>query len=124
MPATPSAADFKARYAVFAAVVDNTVTAVIADAVLLCGANWSDADFKAAVLALTAHMLHEEGALGNGRPNAGAVTRKKAGDVELEYDVTSARLRGDDGATFGGTPYGRTYLAIRRRYIGGAVLVA
>lgn len=122
---TPTAADFKARHPRFAAVADATADAVIADAVLHCGDDWSAADFRAGALSLAAHMMLEEGALSAGAPsqNAGAVVRKKAGDLELEFADTAARLRGDDGATWGSTVYGRAYLAIRRRYVGAAALV-
>lgn len=123
---TPTAAEFKARYPKFAGVADALVDAVIAESVLHCGADWLADDFRAAALSLSAHVLLEEGALSSAPPSAaaGGVVRQKAGDVEIQFDVTAARIKGDDGATYGGSPYGRAFLAIRRRYAGAAVLVA
>lgn len=125
MHPTPVAADFKARYPKFSAAADNTVDLVLADAVLHCGHDWCAEDFRAAALALTAHTLLEEGALSTGAPSnaPGAAVRKKAGEVEIQFDVAAARFSGDDGATYGSTAFGRAFLAIRRRYAGAAVLV-
>ena len=125
MHPTPTAPDFKARYTKFSTVPDSTADLVLADAVLHCGQDWAAADFRAAALALAAHTLLEEGALSAGPPStaAGAKVRQKAGEVEIEYDVTAARLHGADGATYGSTAFGRSFLAIRRRYAGAAVLV-
>lgn len=126
---TPTAAEFKARHTRFAPVLDATATAMLEEASRSAGQSWDANDFRDAVMNLAAHLMIEEGAIDagtgdTGGPNTtGPVQKLKAGDVEVTFDVVAARLSGDDGTTYGSTVYGRRFLAIRRRYTAGAVLV-
>jgi hypothetical protein len=132
--ATPSAAEFKARYPEFSAVADASVTAVITDAEGEAGATWIEADRRPAVMALSAHWLATQGFLhaqagagGVAVPVAGPLRSSKVGDVEESYGVAAKAGGGaskDASASdLDATPYGQRFMALRRRSFPSALVV-
>jgi hypothetical protein len=133
--ATPSAADFKARYPEFTAVPDVTVTAVIADAEGEVGATWIDQDRRPAVLALSAHWLAgqgyqhaQNGEGGSAVPVAGPLRSSKVGDVDESYGAAGkapGAPGGKDAAAsdLSATAYGQRFMALRRRSFPSAMVV-
>lgn len=117
----PTAAEFKARHARFAAVVDATCDAYLAEAGTSVDATvWAAADYAPGVMYLAAHQMEVEGArapTGNPIGIAGAVKKRKAGAVEIEYAVAASTGTGIDDA-YAATTYGRKYLELAARNAG------
>lgn len=111
MPYTaPTAAQIKARYPAFADVDDALIDAVIVDASRNVDETWCEADYQPAIMALTAHMLVEEGATGRDVEFAGAITSSKLGDAQDSYSgLTPSQMSGE----FNSTSYGRKFMQLR-----------
>lgn len=127
--ALPTAAEFKARHPRFAAVLDATVNLYIAEAGRTVDETvWAASDYADGVMYLAAHLMEMEGArtpTGNPAGTAGAVKRKKAGQVEIEYHAPQ-QMSGRSGRLYETTIYGQRYmeLAARNGGVGGpAVMV-
>lgn len=116
----PSAAEFKARHATFAAVSDGTVTAMLAEASRSVSTCWSEADYGDAIMYLAAHMIAEEQSAGGptAASKAGPIKRVKADTVEIEYMGGAP-----SDAALSGTVYGRRFLALRKRNVPGVLVV-
>lgn len=127
MPYTPpTAATFKVRYPEFAAVPDATVTAILGEAALEVGPSWIEDDRAPAQMALTAHLLVMQGALGglitsadgSSVQTSGPVSRVKVGDVETTFSSPSGSSGGSEGGSqseYALTAYGRRFLRYLRR---------
>lgn len=125
----PTAAEFKARHARFAAVDDGTVDLYLAEAGRTVDADlWAVDDYADGVMYLAAHLMLEEGALdptGAAPGTSGRIKRTKAGEVEVEFQAQASGGSGRYDALYGGSIYGRRYLelAARNGYGGPTVLV-
>jgi hypothetical protein len=117
----PAAIDLKTRYPEFASVADSTVNAVLEEAVGEVGDTWIEKDRTPAVLALTAHLLSQSGmpgapGAGGGRAAvAGAIKRRKVGDVETEFAGIGDSRSTSPLARYRTTAYGLRYLELMRR---------
>lgn len=118
MVATPSAAEFKARYPEFTGVSDDIVTALVAEASPMVDDDWVETDQKPAIMAFTAHLLSLEGyparaANAQAPLPAGAgreVIMRKVGDVTTQYAQTGSTGRGSGLlSSLGLTVYGRRF---------------
>lgn len=106
----PTAAEFKARYPAFTDVDDALIDAVIAEAARNVDESWCEADYQPAIMALTAHMLIEEGALGRNVEAAGPITSSKLGDAQDSYGgLSTSQASGE----YSSTSYGRKYMQLR-----------
>lgn len=120
--ATPTTAEIKARYPALASIPDATVNAAIADAVpWFDEARWG-AFYSQGFAAFVAHMLVQDQAAAKGQAGAsGPVSKKKVGDVEVDYSTPTAAKAQD--ALFMTTVYGQRYLQLRRMVGTGAIAV-
>lgn len=117
-----TAAEFKAEYPEFDGVSDDLISRRLASAVFSVGEDWDDVD--TATFALAAHNLASEGypakADASYSVTTGAVQRKKVGEVEVTYGGNAAASGGGaSGSDYAATAYGRTYLMILKRNVGG-----
>lgn len=129
----PTPADLKTRYPEFDGVPDARVQAFIEEAGPGAGESWFEADRTPGILALAAHGMAMEGEPGRSAdPGAPVdpmlmgipVERRTVGDVTTVWQGGSATNRGgsaqsEDGRSFAKTPYGRRYLELLRRNVGG-----
>ena len=69
---------------------------------------------------LAAHFLSLAKQAGEGVGGSGPVEMEKVGDVQTKYGVNSF----SDASRYDETPYGRTYVTIRRGCIGAFMTVA
>lgn len=115
----PTATQLKTRFPEFADVADATVDAVIADASRFVDESWFELDYQPAIIALAAHFLTTEGALGGRTDVSGAITSEKLGDASWTY----ATPTGSASSEFSGTAYGRTFIRIQRVNVPGVVLL-
>lgn len=121
MPYTvPTASDLKARYPAFAEVSSPLIELVIADAARNVDQSWIEGDYQPAIMALSAHMLIEEGATGRSTEAAGAITSSKLGDAQDSYaGLTSAQSAGE----YSSTSYGRKFMQLRAQNCQGVQLL-
>lgn len=123
----PTVAQFKARFRELADTPDVTLQMFLDEADGEVGATWADKDRATAVLYLAAHLLTSQGAAGassggGGAASAGAIKRRKVGDVETEYFGPSDTVSTGSGKGFQATAYGkRFYDLLRRNFPGVAV---
>jgi hypothetical protein len=133
--ATPTPAEFKARYPEFAAVPDASVTAVIAEAEGEVGVTWIETDRRPAIMALSAHWLTvqgfahaQSGAGGVAVPVSGPLRSSRVGDVEESYGMPARASSGDGKSAsalsdLDATSYGQRYLSLRRRSFPGVMVL-
>jgi len=119
----PSAAEFKERHPAFASVADATVNAMLGEASRSVSTCWAEGDYQPAIMYLAAHLIAEEQS--GGGPTAaskqGAIRRVKADTVEIEY---AGRMSwGQIDAIYGGTVYGRRFVALMQRNSPGVAVV-
>lgn len=117
----PTVEEFKTRFPEFATVANETVQAVLDEAVGDVGPSWIERDRTPGVLHLAAHLLAVSGsgglgAGGGGAAVTGAIKRRTVGDTTTEFTGISG------GASTGGqldyyrsTSYGVRYLSLMRR---------
>jgi hypothetical protein len=111
MPYTiPTSAQFKARYPAFVAVDDALMDLVIIDAARNVDEGWEELDYQPAILALTAHLLVEDGATGRNVESAGVVTSSKLGDAQDNYSGLSGFMMNGE---YSSTSYGRNFMQLR-----------
>lgn len=116
----PTAAEFKARYPAFNEVSDSLIDLVIIDAARNVDTTWCEADYQPAILALTAHLLVEDGVTGRDINFAGAITSSKLGDAQDTYSgLTASQMVGE----FNSTTYGRKFMQLRAVNVQGVVLL-
>lgn len=126
----PTAADLKARYAEFANVPTETVSAVIEDAQRSVSTSWLERDYAPAIMLLTAHMLVTEGAVERADPNGNGGSMMTTSGPLKSYTVDGVRVEhAGTGAGAGSAPgdlsglsateYGKRFLALRRANFGG-----
>ncbi|MFY0735621.1 DUF4054 domain-containing protein [Aurantimonas sp. NFXS3] len=129
----PTAAALKARYAEFANVPTETVSAVIEDAQRSVSTSWLERDYAPAIMLLTAHMLVTEGAVERANPDGdgassmtttGAVKSYRVGEVQVSYAGTGegAGAASGDLSGLSATEYGKRFLALRRANFGGPMV--
>lgn len=112
--AIPTAADLKARFPAFAAVVDPIVTSAIAEAQTRVDTTWTDQDGPLAIMLYAAHVMTLDG-LGAGAEaemaKAGALgfQTMRSGALTLER---KADVPGADRSILNETMYGRRFLAL------------
>lgn len=125
----PTAAEFKARFPEFSAVGDDLITLVIAESEPSVGETWLDTDRRPAVMYLTAHKLFLQG---QGPASGGAwsivsgpMTRRKVGDVEVQYAGTggAAGIGSGSASEFARTIYGVEYWRLLRRNFSGTFAI-
>lgn len=120
---TPTAEEIKARFPEFAAVGDALITLVIAESEPSAGESWLERDRKPAVMFLTAHKLSvmEQGVGGSGTASTGPMTRRKVGDIEVQYG--GAGGNGADNDAYASTSYGQEFRKLLRRNFQGTAVV-
>lgn len=128
MPYTkPTTEQFKARFPQLVSTPDATVQVFLDEADGEVGETWTEKDRALAVLYLAAHLLVSQGASGaspggGGAAPAGAIKRRKVGDVETEYFGTDATATITISST-ASTPYGKRYLELMRKNFPAVVVV-
>jgi hypothetical protein len=117
----PTPAEFKARYPEFDALVNARIEGVLDEVVLDVGEDWPEEFRKPAMMALTGHLLAQEGALRSdqtaGGSTASQVVSVKVGDVSTNFADVST---GDGSASgiYETTAYGRRFLDLKRLAFG------
>jgi hypothetical protein len=107
----PTAANLKAKYPAFAAVIDGTITPWLTEAAAEC-ATFIEADRARAEMAYAAHRMTELG-IGATAVPAG-VTSFKSGTFSATVSDSIAGATGFDA-----TVYGREFKLLRRRSFAG-----
>lgn len=110
MATAPTIADFRTRYPAFAAVADATVEYWLDEGFAEVSA-WRDADQPRGALAYAAHKLAEGGAAAT---VAQGVTGFKSGTFSAQVSEQAANRTG-----FHATLYGREFLQLAKRNVGG-----
>lgn len=128
---------FKARYPEFSDVSDDVIAMVMVEASPTVGDDWEEVDKVPALMALTAHLLSQQGypqrlSTNDGKNGGGfnpntltnAVTRRKVGDVEVQFG--SSTMAGSGTSNGGNSPfeiemnqtvYGQAFLRFMRRNV-------
>jgi len=90
----------------------SAVSLVLADAVLMVSDTIYGKFEERAQRYLAAHLLTliSNASSGSGGSAAGAVSRERVGEVEIEYAVSG----GSCGSVYSSTSYGRTFMDIKR----------
>lgn len=117
--ATPTASELKARYPEFASVSDTLVNFAISDAGRFVDTGWIEADYQRAIIALAAHLLVQDGALGGSTVVSGNITSEKLGDASVNYGAAVGSANNE----YGTTSYGRTFLRIQRVNVPSVMLL-
>jgi hypothetical protein len=112
----PSPAEFKARYPEFDGLINTRVQSVLDEVALDVGDDWPEVFRFPAMLALTGHLLAQEGAL-RGNQTAGAsvesaVTSVSVGDVKTSFSGSGATASGATSA-YASTAYGRRFIELK-----------
>lgn len=121
MPYTlPTANELQARYPAFATTADGTVDTAIAEAARFVDESWFEDDYQPAIMALAAHNMTMEGALGGTVQNGGAITSEKLGDASTSYGnaISDSKTVSD----WSQTVFGRKFLLLLRVNQGGAAV--
>lgn len=111
----PTPATFKLRYPEFAGISDASVQLVLDEAIASVGETWLEKDRARAQMLLAAHTLSlmpSINAVAGGTINAGAVKRRKVGDVETEFVGSVGNSTTHAG--FGASTYGQEYYRLLR----------
>lgn len=111
----PTPASFKLRYPEFASVDDALVQLVLDEAIADVGETWLEKDRARAQMLLAAHnlsLMPAANAVAGGTVNAGAVKRRKVGDVETEFAGSGGSSTTHAG--FGASTYGQEYYRLMR----------
>lgn len=116
---TPTASELKARYPEFASVSDTLVNFAISDAGRFVDTGWFEADYQRAIMALAAHILVQDGALGGSTVVSGNITSEKLGDASVSYGAAV----GAGNSEYGTTSYGRYFLKIQRVNVPAVVIL-
>jgi len=121
----PTIVDLANRFPEFDSVSDGTLQAVLDEAVGEVGPTWLERDRTPAVLHLAAHLLAvsghgvaSAGGAGAGLSSTPSVKRRKVGDVEVEYNTSSAHPASTETgplAQYYATPYGVRYVQLMRK---------
>lgn len=117
MSYTPATSEtLKVRYPAFASVSDDTIDEWLAEGVTEC-ATWPD-DYRArGEMAYAAGMMADMGVL-TGTAMPAGVTSFKSADFSATLSESVVARTG-----FKASPYGREFIALRRRLFGGPRLV-
>lgn len=125
----PTLQQFRARFGEFGTVLDETVEAVMADALASVSTAWVEADYPRAIMLLTAHLLLAEGHIDRAAgkkstvTTTGVVTSKQVGDVRVTYSGPGGGSGGKvDPNGYGSTEYGRRFLALKRANFAGPMV--
>lgn len=126
----PTAADFKARFPEFVPLPDGFVESVIAESAAGVTTRWREADYRPAIMLLTAHTLLAEGAVDraagktSSMTTSGPITQKRVGEVSVSYAGAGngsggSSISADDRST---TEYGRRFLRLQRANFAGPMV--
>lgn len=121
MPYTlPTANELQTRYPAFATTADGTIDIAIAEAARFVDESWFEDDYQPAIMALAAHNLTMEGALGGTVQNGGVITSEKLGDASTSYGnaISDSKTVSD----WSQTTFGRKFLLLLRVNQGGATV--
>jgi hypothetical protein len=128
----PTAAQFKARFPIFANVTKEVIDAVIVEAMGSVDQSWIEPDQVVALFYLVAHLLVREGHLAASVGAQGAVitrgpvTSVRVGDVSTTYATASSESGGSLGTGSDwllSTEYGRRFWALRQRSFPAVLVV-
>ena len=126
----PSAADFKARFPAFDAVVSAVADEAIAEAGLYVDHTWiSEADYRLGLMLMAAHTLtldgHGTGAEAEmARAGTLGFTTMKSADLTLTRQGSRSDKQGDGaGDPFALTTYGVRFVQLRQRNVPGVLSV-
>jgi hypothetical protein len=118
----PLPAELQARYPEFAGVSSPRIQIVLDETVLDVGENWPDEFRRPAMLALTAHLLAQEGVLRNnatsGASTEGQVTSVSVGDVSTSFADLSKMGSPASMSSYETTAYGKRFLDLKRLAFG------
>jgi hypothetical protein len=123
MPYTvPTVDQFQTRFPIFADADTELVQMILDEAAGSVDKSWIERDYQPAIMYLAAHLLatdnSEEGDSVNiGGANAGAIASETFGAISVSYQNSASNVAGSSSLTdlYGGTVYGRRFLALLRR---------
>jgi hypothetical protein len=122
MPA-PTLDEFRIRFPEFVDQSDELIEALIVEAQLTVDINtWYEPDYKPAVMYLTAHLLSMSiDQMGAGGGSVGDIASESFGPISISY----VQRQSADGSfsVYSKTGYGQQFETIRRRNIGGPLVV-
>jgi hypothetical protein len=115
----PSADDFVARFPVFSDKEPAQVQAVLDEALGQVDQTWREADYRPAVMYLTAHLIaidnsQEDDLINVGNTGPGDVVSESFGGLSVSYQRNSRPATSELTQEYGQTSYGRRYLALLR----------
>lgn len=121
---TPTAAAFKVRYPKFAAVADETIDAMLAEAAATAvDTTWIEATYQPAIMAYAGHEMVGEGLGTDVDAQLGGFKRLKVGPLELERDTGRSGSTSSLQDYYATTVYGRQYWRLLRANKGGPRVV-
>lgn len=125
---SPSATEVKTRFPEFVDVSDARVDAFVAEAARRVDSSWIEDDASVAMTYLAAHMMAAEGLLRGAGLAAigdvsGPITSESLGDASVSYGSWGGGDVSAFEAELRSTPYGRLYDNLRRRNVGGPVII-
>lgn len=126
--------DFRKRFPIFEETEDDTISALIEEATGQIDTSWRSADYRPAIMYLTAHLTAtdnsadtdavEIGAAGS----SGAIASESFGGMSISYasgggaSSQSGSLSSND--QYGTTEYGRRYLALLRKNVPAVLAIS
>lgn len=122
MPYTaPTAQDLRAKFPTFAGIDDAVIAAALADAARVVDEGWAEDDFKTARLLYAAHTLTLDGY----GASADVAAYQAAGVRSLSSGQLSVSFAdaGANASTLGTTSFGRRYLELAARNVGGPLVI-
>jgi hypothetical protein len=120
----PTLDDFRTRFPIFTQHPDPQVQMIIDEAAATIDTSWREADYKIAIMYLTAHLLAvdssqvgDEVAVGSAGSSSGVVSSESFGGMSISYATNSALQVAASKSTWGETEYGRRFyqLLIRNK---------
>lgn len=121
----PLPSELKIRFPIFASVSNVIVDAAIVEANRQVDDSWTEPDFAPAIMYLAAHNMVMEGVVSiTGAPSpvtTGPLTGMSTGDASESY--AQSRTGGIDMGQYGATEYGQRFAALRKRNVGGPVII-
>ena len=102
---------------------------ILTEAQLSVDQSWIEADYKTAIMYLTAHLIatdntDEGDSVNIGGANTGAIASESFGAISVSYESSAGSVKASAlNDLYGGTSYGRRFLAMLRRNKPGILVV-
>jgi hypothetical protein len=117
----PTAQDLRAKFPTFAGVDDAVIAEALADAARVVDESWTEDDFRTGRLLYAAHTLTLDGYGGSADVagyQAAGVRSLSSGQLSVSFGDSVA-----NGSTLGTTSFGRRYLELASRNVGGPLVI-